>query len=169
MDNPLEKPKKILMIEDDMAMREIVIHKLMTHGFEVKEAEDGKKGIDMLMQEKPDLVLLDLMLPEVDGFKVLETVRAATDPKIAQTPVIILSNLWSNKDILRTKALKVQAYMVKAYFTTEEILNKINEILKDGGKTIMEEVATHPAAPQEAAAPQSQSEASPTPPVVPAA
>ena len=134
-----EKPKKILMIEDDMAMREIVIHKLMAHGFEVKEADDGKKGIDMILQEKPDLVLLDLMLPEVDGFKVLETVRANSDPKIAETPIIILSNLWSNKDILRTKALKVQAYMVKAYFTTEEILSKINEILKDGGKKVMEE------------------------------
>jgi DNA-binding response OmpR family regulator len=139
------EPRKILMIEDDMAMREIVIHKLMTHGFEVKEAEDGKKGIDMLLQEKPDLVLLDLMLPEVDGFKVLETVRSSQDQKVAQTPVIILSNLWSNKDILRTKALKVQAYMVKAYFTTEEILNKINEILASGGKTVMEDMPKGPA------------------------
>ena len=124
------KPKKILMVEDDAAMREIVIHKLQTHGFEVKEADDGKKGIDMMVSEKPDLILLDLMLPEVDGFKVLETVRSNPDPAVAATPVIILSNLWSNKDILRTKALKVQAYMVKAYFTTEEILTKINEILK---------------------------------------
>ncbi len=125
-----EKPKKILMVEDDVAMRDIVIHKLLAHGFEVKEAEDGKKGIDMLLQEKPDLVLLDLMLPEVDGFKVLETVRTHPDPGIKKTPIIILSNLWSNKDILRAKDLQVQAYMVKAYFTTEEILNKINEILK---------------------------------------
>jgi DNA-binding response OmpR family regulator len=117
------------MVEDDVAMREIVIHKLQSNGFTVLEAEDGKKGIDIILQEKPDLVLLDLMLPEVDGFKVLETVRANEDKVIADTPIIILSNLWSNKDILRTKALKVQAYMVKAYFTTEEILNKINEIL----------------------------------------
>jgi DNA-binding response OmpR family regulator len=148
--NPVEKPRKILMVEDDVAMREIVIHKLMAHGFDVKEAEDGKQGIDMLLKEKPDLVLLDLMLPEVDGFKVLETVRAHGDPKIAGTPIIILSNLWSNKDILRTKALKVQAYMVKAYFTTEEILNKINEILKEGGKTVMADKE----APAAAAAPQ---------------
>lgn len=126
-----ELPKKILMIEDDVAMREVVVHKLQTHGFEVKEADDGKKGIEALLAEKPDLVLLDLMLPEVDGFKVLETVRSNTDPEISQTPIIILSNLWSNKDILRTKALKVQAYLVKAYFTTEEILTKVNEILKE--------------------------------------
>lgn len=123
------------MVEDDAAMREIVIHKLQTNGFEVREADDGKKGIDLILQEKPNLVLLDLMLPEIDGFKVLETVRASEDPDIADTPIIILSNLWSNKDILRTKALKVQAYMVKAYFTTEEILNKINEILNQLPKT----------------------------------
>ncbi len=110
-------------------MREIVTHKLSTSGFTVQAAEDGRKAIDLISQEKPDLVLLDLMLPEVDGFGVLEAVRKHQDQKIAQTPVIILSNLWSNKDILRTKALQVQAYMVKAYFTTEEILNKINEIL----------------------------------------
>jgi DNA-binding response OmpR family regulator len=119
------------MVEDDVAMREIVIHKLMASGFEVKEAEDGQQGIDLIIQEKPDLVLLDLMLPEIDGFKVLETIRKHADKKVAETPVIILSNLWSNKDILRTKTLRVQAYMVKAYFTTEEILNKINEVLQN--------------------------------------
>ncbi len=139
------QPKKILMVEDDIAMREIVIHKLTTHGFIVKEAEDGKQGIDMVSSEKPDLILLDLMLPEVDGFKVLESVRSNPDPKVAETPIIILSNLWSNKDILRTKALKVQAYMVKAYFTTEEILAKINEILD--GKTVESNEPPAPNAP----------------------
>lgn len=117
------------MVEDDAAMREIVVHKLQTNGFDIVEAEDGKIGIEKAQAEKPDLILLDLMLPEVDGFKVLETIRADKDPNFAKTPVIILSNLWSNKDILRTKSLQVQAYMVKAYFTTEEILKKINEIL----------------------------------------
>ncbi len=117
------------MVEDDAAMRELVVHKLQTNGFEVVEAEDGKQGIDKALAEKPDLILLDLMLPEVDGFKVLETIRNDKDSQVANTPVIILSNLWSNKDILRTKSLQVQAYMVKAYFTTEEILKKINEIL----------------------------------------
>ncbi|HYE22373.1 MAG TPA: response regulator [Verrucomicrobiae bacterium] len=124
-----EKPKKILMVEDEASMREIVVHKLTTNGFEVKEAEDGKKGLDAFVKEKPDLILLDLMLPEMDGFEVLEKIRSNPDKKLADTPVIILSNLWSNEDIIRIKHLKVQAYMVKAYFTTEEILNKINEIL----------------------------------------
>lgn len=124
-----------MVVEDDPAMRDIVTHKLSTNGFEVKQAEDGKKAIDMFMLEKPDLVLLDLMLPEIDGFGVLRHIRQSQDAKISQTPVIVLSNLWSNKDILSAQALKVQAYMVKAYFTTEEILNKIREILANPNVT----------------------------------
>ncbi len=142
------KPKKIVMIEDDASMREIVIHKLQTNGFEVKEADDGKKGIELILAERPDLVLLDLMIPEIDGFKVLEMVRTNTDASVAKTPIIILSNLWSNKDILRTKDLKVQAYLVKAYFTTEEIMNKINEILKAQDAAPATELPTKPALPQ---------------------
>ena len=121
--------KKIVIVEDNIAMREIVVHKLSSNGFEVSEAGDGKQGIDLIIQEKPALVLLDLMLPEVDGFQVLETIRKHEDKQVANTPIIVLSNLWSNKDILKTKALKVQAYLVKAYFTTEEILKKVNEVL----------------------------------------
>ncbi len=134
MGNELNANKTIVIVEDDVAMREIVTHKLSSSGFTVKEAEDGRLGLDLINQTKPDLVLLDLMLPEVDGFEVLETVRKSTDPKLAKTPIIILSNLWSNKDILKTKALHVQAYLVKAYFTTEEILKKVEEVLANPDK-----------------------------------
>ena len=141
-----EKQKKILMVEDNIAMRDIVVHKLAANGFIVKEAEDGQQGIDLIISEKPDLVLLDLMLPEVDGFQVLEKIRAHEDKAIASTPIIVLSNLWSNKDILKTKALKVQAYLVKAYFTTEEILKKVNDILAN--PTVTAETPTEAGAPK---------------------
>jgi DNA-binding response OmpR family regulator len=123
------KQKKILVVEDDAAMRELVTHKLLSNGFEIKQAEDGKQALELFDSEKPDLILLDLMIPEIDGFHVLENIRKRTDPKAANTPVIVLSNLWSSKDILSTQALQVQAYMVKAYFTTEEILEKVKEVL----------------------------------------
>lgn len=123
------KPKKILVVEDDIAMREIVTHKLSSAGFEVVNAEDGRKGIETFEKEKPDLVLLDLMLPEVDGYHVLQAIRTNKDKKLAETSVIVLSNLWSNQDILRMQSLRISAYMVKAYFTTEEILTKVNEVL----------------------------------------
>lgn len=124
-----EKQKKILLAEDDPAMAEIVGHKLSSSGFDVRHAEDGSKALTMFEQEPPDLLLLDLMMPEVDGFQVLEKIRGMKDKKLAKTPIIVLSNLWSNKDILRTEALKADGFMVKAYFTPDEILAKINELL----------------------------------------
>lgn len=121
--------KKIIVVEDDLAMREIVVHKLSAKGFIVKEAENGQKGLELIRAEKPDLVLLDLMMPELDGFGVLEALRKDADQVIASTKVIILSNLWNNEDILKAKSLGVADFLVKAYFTPEDISAKINEVL----------------------------------------
>lgn len=125
--------KIILVVEDDAAMREIVAHKLQTNGFTVIQAQDGREALEKFNTSHPHLILLDLMLPEVDGFTVLETIRKMTDANLAKTPVVVLSNLWSDKDILRAKDLLVQEYLVKAYFTTEEILSKVNQILNQSG------------------------------------
>jgi CheY-like chemotaxis protein len=127
---PSKKPKKILVAEDEQAMREIVVEKLQSGGFNVAQAENGAVAIQMIEKEKPDLVLLDLMMPEVDGFGVLEKIRKNPNEKIAQTPVVILTNLWSKEEIIKTKNLGVQAYIIKAYMTTEEILDKVIEVLK---------------------------------------
>ncbi|MBL8030858.1 MAG: response regulator [Candidatus Doudnabacteria bacterium] len=124
-----DEPKRILVVEDEGAMRDIVTHKLQSHGFLVTQAVDGKDGLEAFNRDKPDMVLLDLMLPEVDGFTVLETIRKNSDEKLANTPVIILSNIWNDKDIVRVRGLKISDYMVKAYFTTDEILNRVNAIL----------------------------------------
>lgn len=121
--------QKILVMEDDVAMAEIVTHKLQNMGFAVEHAPDGAKGLELIQKDLPDLVLLDLMMPEVDGFQVLESIRNSKDKKIADLPVIVLSNLWSNEDILKTQQLKANGYMVKAYFTPDEILAKIQEVL----------------------------------------
>ena len=126
---PQPKLLKIIVAEDDIAMAEIVSHKLDSSGFQVRHAEDGKKALDMFNQEAPDIMLLDLMMPELDGFQVLEQIRGNSDPKLANTPVIVLSNLWSNEDILKARKLKADDYMVKAYFTPDEILAKIKEVL----------------------------------------
>jgi DNA-binding response OmpR family regulator len=127
--------KNILVMEDDVAMAEIVTHKLQASGFSVRHAEDGKKGLAMVDEQAPDLVLLDLMMPEVDGFQVLETIRGSKDKKVANLPVIVLSNLWSNNDILKVKNLRADDYLVKAYFTPEEILGKIQAVLAKHGNS----------------------------------
>jgi len=124
-----KNPIKIIVAEDDMAMAEIVSHKLNAAGFEVRHAENGIKALKMFNKEVPDLMLLDLMMPEMDGFQVLGQIRNDPNKKLASTPIIVLSNLWSNEDILKTQALKVDGYMVKAYFTPDEILAKIKEVL----------------------------------------
>ncbi len=124
-----KNPIKIIVAEDDTAMAEIVSHKLNAAGFDVRHAENGVKAVEMFNQDQPDLMLLDLMMPEMDGFQVLEKIRNNSDKKLASTPIIVLSNLWSNEDILKTQALKVDGYMVKAYFTPDEILAKIKEVL----------------------------------------
>ena len=126
----VNKTKKILVAEDDEAMREIVTHKLLNHGFVVKAARNGKEALELIRSEKPDLVLLDLLMPEVDGFGVLESVRKDPDKKIAETKVIVLSNLWSNEDILKAQSFEVKEFLVKAYFTPEEIYKKVLEYLE---------------------------------------
>jgi|ERR1051326_3171198 DNA-binding response OmpR family regulator len=123
------KTKKILIMEDDLAMREIVSRKLSSAAFEVRSAEDGSKGLELVTSFRPDLILMDLMMPGLDGFKVLEAIRGMPDKELAKVHVIVLSNLWSSNDILRVKALSVDDYLVKAYFTPDEILVKINEVL----------------------------------------
>ena len=124
-----ENQKKIIVAEDDEAMAAIVSRKLTDSGFAVRHADNGLKAMQMFEQDPPDLMLLDLMMPEMDGFGVFDKIRKNSDQKLAQTPVIVLSNLWSNEDILKAQAFKVSAYMVKAYFTPDEILAKINEAL----------------------------------------
>jgi CheY-like chemotaxis protein len=125
-----EKQTKILIVEDDITMREIVVHKLSTNGFDVVEAGDGHTAIEVWKKEKPDLVLLDLMLPEMDGFQILEAVRRGGDEDLAKTSVIVLSNLFSKEDIQRAKAMNIDNFMVKAYYTTEEILTRVREAIK---------------------------------------
>ena len=129
-----ETQTKILIVEDDVTMREIIMHKLSTSGFDVVEAPDGKTAIEVWQAEKPDIVLLDLMLPETDGFQILEKIRKDPDPKVANASVIVLSNLFSKKDIEKAKNLSIDDFMVKAYYTTEEIFTRVKAILKKKAK-----------------------------------
>ncbi|MEK9209574.1 MAG: response regulator [Patescibacteria group bacterium] len=125
-----QESKIILVIEDDPSMRSIVVRKLKLSGFDVIEAEDGFVGLNKWITEKPNLVILDLMLPEIDGFQILEQVRNNPDRTLANTLVIVLSNLWNKENIDRAKSLNIQGYFVKAYLTTEEIVQKVKEVLE---------------------------------------
>ncbi len=122
--------KKILIVEDDDTMRKSLVDGLSKFNCKILEVGDGEKAVEVVMDNSPDLILLDIMLPKLDGFKVLERIRYYPDARIAQTKVIILSNLWSDKDILRAKALKIDDYLVKANTTLEEVFAKVKQLLQ---------------------------------------
>ena len=118
---------KILLIEDDKFLRELIIQKLGKEGFEVVEAPEGEGGLVKMKEEKPDLVLLDLILPGIDGFEVLH--RAKEDAELKGIPVIILSNLGQKDDVQKGVDLGAVDYLIKAHFTPGEIVEKIKVTL----------------------------------------
>src|SRR3989344_1760936 len=115
--------KKILIIEDDKFLRELISKKLVNEGFAIALAVDGEEALKKVKEEKPDLILLDLILPGVDGFEVLAKIKS--DPSVLSIPVIILSNLGQEEEIEKGLKLGAVSYLVKAYFTPAEIIEKI--------------------------------------------
>ena len=118
---------KVLIIEDDKFLRELINRKLQSKNFETVLAIDGETGLDLITKETPDIVLLDLILPGINGFEVLTKVKE--NEKIKDIPVIILSNLGQKDDIEKGMGIGAADYLVKAHFTPSEIIEKINQIL----------------------------------------
>lgn len=119
---------KILIIEDDKFLRELIVRKLsIEKEFEIVHAVDGESGLKVFKESKPDIVLLDLILPGIDGFEVLAKMKQ--DPSLSPVPVIILSNLGQKDDVERGMKLGAVDYMVKAHFTPNEIVEKLKQIL----------------------------------------
>ncbi len=121
-------PKKVLIIEDDKFLRELISQKLSKEGYDVIEAIDGEDGVKKIKESKPDLVLLDLILPGIDGFEVLK--RAKEDAVSAAVPIIILSNLGQKEDVERGFKLGAVDFLIKAHFTPGEIIEKVKNTIK---------------------------------------
>lgn len=119
---------KILIIEDDKFLRELMARKLHEENYLVLEEADGENGVKATKEQKPDLILLDLILPGVDGFEILGQIKQ--DLEIKDVPIIILSNLGQKEDIDRGFKLGAADYLIKAHFTPGEIVEKIKKILK---------------------------------------
>lgn len=117
----------VLVIEDDKFLRELLVRKLSGEGFEVKNAIDAEIAFAVLAERIPDIILLDLILPGVDGFEILTRIKA--NPKIANVPVIILSNLGQKDDLDKAMALGAKDFMVKANFTLDEIVAKVHSVV----------------------------------------
>ncbi|MBI4101509.1 MAG: response regulator [Candidatus Nealsonbacteria bacterium] len=120
--------KKILIVEDDKFLRELMAQKLVREGYDILESVDGEDGLKKVKNEKPDLVLLDLILPSMDGFEVLSRIKEEV-PEGAP-PVIILSNLGQKEDVEKGLKLGAVDYLIKAHFTPGEIIEKVKNVLK---------------------------------------
>lgn len=123
-------PTKVLIVEDDKFLSELISTKLDKEGFNIALAGDGETGIKKAEEFKPEIILLDIMLPGMDGFEVLEKLKSSTDAQLKNTPVIILSNFGQESKVERGLQLGAVDYLVKANFTTGEIVAKIKEVLK---------------------------------------
>ncbi len=122
--------ENILIIEDDKFLRELISRKLVSEGFKIEEAIDGEEGLKKLQEIKPDLILLDLILPGLDGYEVLARVK--DNPSTSAVPVLILSNLGQKDEVEKGLKLGAIDFLVKAHFTPEEIVDKIKEVFSKG-------------------------------------
>ncbi len=120
--------KKILLIEDDSFLSNIYSTKLKEEGISVEIAFDGEEAIRKIKENKPDLVLLDIILPGMSGWDVLKEIRK--NKKLDDVKIIILSNIDQDKEINEDDSLKVSKHLVKAYYTPSEIIKEVKEILK---------------------------------------
>lgn len=123
---------KIALIEDDALLVRMYQKKLESDGFEVVTAEDGKSGLDLIAKEKPDLVLLDIMMPVMNGFEVLEQLKKEESTK--KIPVVILTNLGTDEeDANKGLELGAIAYLIKSDVVPADVVAKAKEILKAKG------------------------------------
>lgn len=121
------KKIKILIIEDDSYISDMYKIKFESENFETIIAGDGIEGMKFLEKETPDIILLDIVMPQVDGFSVLKMIKK--DKKLEKTPVILLTNLSQKENIERGFELGASGYIVKAHFTPSEVVKKIKETL----------------------------------------
>jgi DNA-binding response OmpR family regulator len=119
---------KIAIIEDDAAIHQMYRMKFESEGYDVKLADNGRTGIELVKKFHPDIILLDLQMPEVGGPETLKMIREYPESK--DTPVIILTNLGEEEAPKELRTLGVSGYIVKADYTPRQVVAKVKEILK---------------------------------------
>lgn len=121
------KPK-ILLIEDDTFLSGLYTTKFNMEGWEVFAATDGERGLQLAKEKKPDLILLDIILPVKDGFDVLRELKK--DENIKATPVILLTNLSQKEDVNKGLQNGAVDYLIKAHFMPSEVVEKVKKYIK---------------------------------------
>ena len=126
------KNTTILLIEDDDFLASMYETKLELEGYKVLVAYDGDKGLAMIKKHLPDLILLDIVLPKLDGFGVLKEIKKSKE--LQSIPVILLTNLSQKEDIKKGLDLKADDYLIKAHYMPSEVISKIKKQLKNDSR-----------------------------------
>lgn len=135
--------KHILIIEDESVLRNLLSEKLIKSGYRVSTASNGEEGLEKINENMPDLVLLDILMPKVDGFAVLEDLNRSG--VIKTLPVVIISNSGQPVEIDRAIGLGIRDYLVKAEFSPEEVLEKVIKQIGSGGTVATKDEGVHKA------------------------
>lgn len=122
---------KILLVEDDVALRDVYSARLQAEGYIIVAASNGEEALATAVKEMPDLVLLDVMMPRISGFDVLDILRSTPETKTVK--VIMMTALSSPEDQARGEKLGVDKYLVKSQVTLEEVVAAIAEVLAHSG------------------------------------
>lgn len=121
--------RKILIIEDDIMICSMYKTKFETEGYAVFTANDGSSGLEIARKEKPDIILLDIILPQIDGFTILTAIKK--DSKTKKIPVIMLTNLGTDEDKEKGKKLGAIDYLVKANLTPAQVSQRVKEFFNN--------------------------------------
>lgn len=119
----------IIVVEDEEYLRNMYKLKLEIGGYKVIEAEDGETALKLIKSEKPSLVLLDMLIPEKDGFEVLKELKNSKDENIKSIPVVVVSNLADGKDVEEAMKIGALDYIIKSKISPSEVLEKVNKVL----------------------------------------
>lgn len=124
----MDKKFRILIVEDEEKLLNLLKNKLIRGGFEPIVAQDGEEALKQAKAHNPDLVILDLLLPKVDGFGVLSQLRESKSEK--ELPIIVLTNYGNSDNVSRVLSLGAEVFLIKANYSLDEVVNKIKTILK---------------------------------------
>ena len=119
--------KTILVVEDDISLRSALVDKLSHEGFLVLEASNGEEGLAQVQTQKPDLILLDIVMPRMDGVAMLKALRATPEGK--DTKVIVLTNLGENDKVAEAVELGAYDYLVKSDWKIKDVIAKVRGVL----------------------------------------
>ncbi|MBQ6127222.1 response regulator [Candidatus Saccharibacteria bacterium] len=124
---------KIMLVEDDKSLREIYSIRLVAEGYEVVSAGDGEEALAIAVQQKPDLIVSDVMMPKISGFDMLDILRST--PETKDIKVIMMTALSSEEQRQRGESLGADKYLVKSQVGIEDVINAVHEVLGDKGST----------------------------------